>query len=65
MGPLDLSIAEFQALADRVVGDAARYLASLDDRPGFPPTSGALTTRAFGAPVPEEGMGAGLSAALR
>ena len=58
MGPLDLSIAEFQALADRVVGDAARYLALLDDRPGFPPTSGALTAGAFGAPVPEEGMGA-------
>lgn len=56
--PLELSSHEFAELADRVVLAASEYLAGLEDRLSFPPTSGAETSEAFGLELPEMGVGA-------
>ncbi|HTK96000.1 MAG TPA: aminotransferase class V-fold PLP-dependent enzyme, partial [Terriglobales bacterium] len=58
MSRLPLSDAEFRALAARTTDVAARYLASLNDIPTFPPTTGVKTAELFGAPITEQGMGA-------
>jgi aromatic-L-amino-acid decarboxylase len=58
MPPLHLSPEEFRALADRVAIVATDYLASLDDRPIFPATTGPRTHVAFSQPLAEEGLGA-------
>lgn len=57
MPALELSPDEFRGLAARVSDAAADYLAGLDTRPAFPPTSGARTAALFGGNAPEEGLG--------
>jgi glutamate/tyrosine decarboxylase-like PLP-dependent enzyme len=54
---LPLTPEEFRALADRVVELAAGLLAELPRARAFPETSGAETSAAFDAPLPEEGLG--------
>ena len=56
--PLQLSPEEFRDLADRVADTATDFLAGLDDRPIFPPTSGAIASGRFEEPAPEQGLGA-------
>ena len=58
MKSLDLSPQEFERLAQEITGLAAAYLQSLDQRPSFPPASGAETQRLFSGPLPEQGLGA-------
>jgi hypothetical protein len=53
MRPLYLPADEFAAFADRVVGAATDFLATLDDRRTSPATSAAETTAAFDKPLPE------------
>jgi len=55
---LNLSSSEFAELGERVIADAARYLAGLDDRPIRPDTRGAETVARFGGPAPARGLGA-------
>jgi aromatic-L-amino-acid decarboxylase len=57
MRPLYLPPDEFAALAERVVGTATDFLATLDDRRTSPATSAADTTAAFDQPLPERGIG--------
>jgi aromatic-L-amino-acid decarboxylase len=57
VAPLQLSPEEFRKLADRVAAAATEFLATLDRRPIFPPTSGPRTAGVFERPVPEDGMG--------
>src|SRR6516225_1713115 len=54
---LPLTAAEFRALAERVVDLATGLLTDLPAARAFPETSGAEVSEAFGAPLPEEGMG--------
>jgi glutamate/tyrosine decarboxylase-like PLP-dependent enzyme len=58
MSRLPVSDAEFRALAARATEVAAQYLAGIETMPAFPETSGARTEEIFGAPLPEQGMGA-------
>src|SRR5215813_11258978 len=58
MNPLEISPAEFRALADRVTKLASDYLEQLDDQPIAPVVSGAESEAAFRAELPEHGMGA-------
>ena len=58
MRDLDISERELSRLADTAVDLAKRYWASLEDRPSYPATSGAETTRLFARPWSEEGRGA-------
>ena len=58
MPPLRVSPEEFRELADRVAIAATDYLASLNDRPIFPATTGPRTQAVFGQPLAEEGLGA-------
>ena len=64
MDPLDISIAEFRQLAERVVSLSAEYLSDMDSRPTFPATTGAENERLFSTPLPEKGLGAEAFAAL-
>jgi aromatic-L-amino-acid decarboxylase len=57
MLPLQLTPEEFRRLADRVAAAATEFLAALEGRPIFPPTSGPRTSGVFEGPAPEEGMG--------
>jgi aromatic-L-amino-acid/L-tryptophan decarboxylase len=57
MLPLQLSPEEFRKLADRVAAAATEFLATLEGRPVFPPTSGPRTVGLFERPAPEDGMG--------
>ena len=57
MNPLELSPEHFRALAAEIVGLSAQYLASVDSRPVFPPTSGAATEQLFSDAAPEQGLG--------
>ena len=54
---LPLTPEEFRALAERVVELATGLLTDLPAGRTFPETSGAEVSAAFGAPLPEEGMG--------
>src|SRR5215472_3802206 len=54
---LPLTPAEFRALAERVVELATGLLTDLPAARAFPETSGVEVSAAFGAPLPEEGMG--------
>src|ERR1700751_4472398 len=65
MRPLELSDSEFRRLADEVVNLSAEYLATLDERSAFPPTSGEESERLFALPLPERGMGSEALSALR
>ena len=56
--PLDLGHEAFRAFAQRGVELAADYLASLADRPTFPPGGGASVAELFDGPPPEVGRGA-------
>jgi aromatic-L-amino-acid decarboxylase len=56
MAPLDISAAEFRALADAVVTFAAEFEADLDEMQTVTATS-ALDTAKFDLPLPEEGFG--------
>lgn len=56
MHPLQLSDAQFRALAARVTELASDLLAGLPSARAFPDTSGPQTAQAFHAPLPEEGM---------
>src|SRR5256884_20300 len=64
MNALHLSVAEFRSLAARMTDLSADLLAGLDGARAFPEVSGAHTTRAFVAPLPEEGLGAAALDAL-
>ena len=64
MNALHLPNAEFRSLAARVTDIAADLLAGLDDMRAFPPVRGEQVARAFGAPLPEEGLRAGALDAL-
>jgi aromatic-L-amino-acid/L-tryptophan decarboxylase len=57
MNPLSLSDAEYQAVFERITQLALEYLASLDQRPSFPETSGRKTEESFRQPLPEQGIG--------
>lgn len=57
MSSLQLSPEQFRKLADRVAAAATEFLATLDHRPIFPPTSGPHTAELFEGPAPEDGMG--------
>jgi aromatic-L-amino-acid/L-tryptophan decarboxylase len=65
MRPLELSDVEFRRLAHEVANLSAEYLATLDDRSIFPPTSGEESEKTFSMPLPEKGMGAEAFAGLR
>ena len=65
MDPLDVSPEEFQRLAASVIGLSADWLAKLDSRAIFPPTSGAESERVFSSDLPERGMGPEALPALR
>jgi aromatic-L-amino-acid decarboxylase len=65
MDPLDLSSEAFRKLAAQVTELSAEWIATLDDCPVFPVTSGAEVERLFGLELPRQGMGAGALAALR
>ncbi len=54
---LALSPEEFRRLAALVTELSAEYLATLDQRPTFPQTSGQETERLFSSELPEQGMG--------
>jgi aromatic-L-amino-acid decarboxylase len=56
MPPLDVSPAEFRALAEAIAMLASDYVADLDDRQTVSATS-ASDTAAFDVPLPEEGLG--------
>jgi glutamate/tyrosine decarboxylase-like PLP-dependent enzyme len=56
MQPLDVSAAEFRALAEAVAALASEFVADLDDRPTASATS-AFDTAAFEVPLPDEGLG--------
>jgi aromatic-L-amino-acid decarboxylase len=57
MNALQLSDSEFRALAARVTGLAADYLATLGDLPAFPEVSGQASVNAFRDVLPEKGLG--------
>jgi len=57
MNPLEVSPAEFQALAEEVAAFCAEYLSELPNSPSFPESTGAATKQAFGDDCPEEGIG--------
>jgi aromatic-L-amino-acid/L-tryptophan decarboxylase len=56
MSPLHISNEEFRALATRMTAIAADLLEQLDGMRAYPRISGAQTTKAFDAPLPEEGL---------
>jgi aromatic-L-amino-acid decarboxylase len=58
MNALQLSDAEFRSLAARVTGLAAQLLAGLDGARAFPLVAGERLASAFGAALPEQGLGA-------
>jgi glutamate/tyrosine decarboxylase-like PLP-dependent enzyme len=63
MNALHLPSHEFRALAARVTGMAADFLAGLKDMRAFPQVSAEETAATFTAPLPEEGLrGASLDA---
>jgi glutamate/tyrosine decarboxylase-like PLP-dependent enzyme len=57
VNPLEVSPAEFQALAEEVAAFCAEYLSELPNSPSFPESTGAATKRLFDGPCPEEGVG--------
>jgi glutamate/tyrosine decarboxylase-like PLP-dependent enzyme len=57
MNALQLSASEFRALAARVTGLAADFLARLEELPAFPRVSGESSRRALGDALPEQGLG--------
>jgi aromatic-L-amino-acid/L-tryptophan decarboxylase len=65
MGPLEISLEDFRRLAANVTEFSAEWIATLDARSVFPPTSGAETERLFELDLPEKGMGAAAFAGLR
>ena len=56
MNPLHISNEEFRSLATRMTAIAADLLEQLDGARAYPLISGAQTTKAFEAPLPEEGL---------
>lgn len=64
MNPLELSPQEFRQLAERAVREATEYLTGLENRPTFPSTSAALTSKLFSGQLPETGAGANAFDAL-
>ena len=56
MSPLHISNEEFRSLATRMTAIAADLLEQLDGMRSYPRISGAQTTKAFDAPLPEEGL---------
>jgi glutamate/tyrosine decarboxylase-like PLP-dependent enzyme len=63
MNAVQLSTADFRALADRVVQLATDLYAGLDREPAYPQVTAAQVRRAFDEPAPEEGLkGAALDA---
>jgi glutamate/tyrosine decarboxylase-like PLP-dependent enzyme len=61
---LELSNAEFRALAARVTKLAGDFLAGLPGARAFPPVSGESVAGALAAPIPEKGLHAGALDAL-
>ena len=57
MNSLELSPEHFRALAAELVDLTAQYLASVDSRPVFPATNGAVTEQLFSEAAPEHGLG--------
>jgi aromatic-L-amino-acid/L-tryptophan decarboxylase len=58
MNPLALSGAEYRAIFERITGLALEYLATLNQRPGFPNVTGSESEDLFRKSLPEHGMGA-------
>jgi aromatic-L-amino-acid/L-tryptophan decarboxylase len=56
MKSLELSQEQFRALAMDMLALSIEYLSTLDTRPIFPTTSGAVTEQLFAGDVPEHGM---------
>jgi aromatic-L-amino-acid/L-tryptophan decarboxylase len=56
MNALHLSSSEFRALAGRVTGIAADFLAGLEEMHAFPQVTAEEAERAFAAPLTEEGL---------
>lgn len=65
MDPLHISPEEFSRLAAAVTELSADWIRSLDTRPIFPATNGAISERLFSTELPERGIGADALAALR
>jgi glutamate/tyrosine decarboxylase-like PLP-dependent enzyme len=57
MNPLEISVDQFQRLAQHVTQLAAQYLQNLDAQAISPATNGPEMTRVFGGPIPEQGLG--------
>lgn len=57
MSNLDISSEQFRILAYRVADLCADYLQELPDKDSYPLTTGEETLAAFGAPLPEKGIG--------
>ena len=57
MNPLEISIAEFRRLAERVMQLSAGYLEDLDSKPVSPAIDGDESIRLFDVPLPEHGLG--------
>jgi hypothetical protein len=57
MTSLELSTHDFRRLGANVVDICAEYLATLDERPIFPQTTGVESQRIFDLDLPERGMG--------
>jgi aromatic-L-amino-acid/L-tryptophan decarboxylase len=56
MDPLEISPEDFRELAAEVAQFSTDWLASLDDRATFPPTTGAETERLFATELPRKGL---------
>ncbi len=57
MNPLEISVDQFQRLAEQVTQLAAQYLQNLDAQVISPAANGAETLRLCGGPIPEQGLG--------
>jgi len=65
MDPLYISPEQFKKVASSVADLSAGWLASLDSRPIFPSTSGAMSEQLFSSELPEHGIGVEALTALR
>jgi aromatic-L-amino-acid/L-tryptophan decarboxylase len=66
MSSLNISPAEFRAIAEHITTLCTEYLESLDSLPAFPAhISGTITEQVFRQPLPETGMGDAALAALK
>src|SRR5215813_11859542 len=64
MNPLEISPAQFRALAKEVTEIAAAYLETLNSRPIAPGTNGTQSHELFSGPLPMQGEGLDALSAL-